>query len=252
MTEHDYDISELASATVYRILSSDMRKWPYPHMVLDEFLDRGMFSDLMAADLTPLLRRRNSSDTGSEAKRFNFDLFAPPPEVALPSAFAGLRDVLQHPTLGRMLLKVFGPLISGRFAGEIPPVVLGAEVIEDRTNYELPPHTDIAIKLITVLFYLADEDADPQLGTEIYAPRSEFHKPDPNVPRHQRSSFVRVATVPYRPNTALIFAPGTNTFHGVGPVEGPEVTRRLVQFQINLDIDAYQRQQAANEGPVGF
>ena len=73
------------------------------------------------------------------------------------------------------------------------------------------------------------------------APRAK-HPAKPNAtdddkqPQHpplSRDDFVLVQTVPYRPNTALIFAPGDNTWHGVEEVSGDE-TRRAIQFQINL------------------
>ena len=101
-------------------------------------------------------------------------------------------------------------------------------------------------KLITCLIYLADQGQNSSEGTSLYgaAPRAK-HPAETNAtdddkqPQHpplSRDDFMLVQTVPYRPNTALIFAPGDNTRHGVEEVNGDE-TRRAIQFQINRQLD---------------
>jgi hypothetical protein len=119
----------------------------------------------------------------------------------------------------------------------------GAILIEDRSGYELLPHTDLARKALTLIMYLASDDADPALGTELYVFRGGADDPPADImqKRVARQWFNRVTTVPYRPNCGLAFAPSKNTFHGVRRVQSDNAVRRVLQFQLNVDAATASR-----------
>ena len=72
-------------------------------------------------------------------------------------------------------------------------------------GFWLQPHTDLGVKKFTCLIYLSRGPGHEKLGTDIYASPEEHGGTSP---------FVR--------NAAMIFVPGSNTWHGFEkrPIEG--------------------------------
>ena len=77
---------------------------------------------------------------------------------------------------------------------------LRIEYAQDLDGFWLKPHTDLGVKKLTILYYLADAPGQDDLGTDIYAAEDSWAK---------RSAFTR--------NTALVFVPSNNTWHGFEP-----------------------------------
>jgi hypothetical protein len=71
------------------------------------------------------------------------------------------------------------------------------EYAQDIDGFWLEPHTDLGVKKFTMLIYLGEDPAQDDLGTDVYKDHETWAK---------RPSFTG--------NTALIFVPGDNTWHG--------------------------------------
>ncbi|MEQ8395055.1 hypothetical protein [Thalassobaculum sp.] len=222
----------------YSIINAMPRFWPFRHLVLENFLHQDLFDALMASRFeTALTRRNDPAKIGytSEIQRFSIPLndADAAKATAIPS-LVKLWSTLADDRLTKLLIQKFSEDIAKRHNTADMPTEPAIEVIEDQTGYALSPHTDTHRKLVTTLIYLAEANADETLGTTIYAledPKrlgSEVR----NGARLPREAFSAVTRIPYRPNTALVFAPGMNSFHGVEPV-APGRTRRLIQFQVN-------------------
>lgn len=67
----------------------------------------------------------------------------------------------------------------------------------DRNGFWLKPHTDILAKRLTVLVYVSQSNPTEQLGTDLFDREGKLVK--------------RVSS---RVNSALLFRPGENTYHG--------------------------------------
>ena len=222
----------------YAIINAMPRFWPFRHLVLEDFLHQDLLSALMTSRFETALTRRNDpakAGISSENERFNIPVVddRAAAATALP-ALEALWKTLSDQRIVTLLMQKFTEDIAKRHTTADIPVEPALEVIEDRSGYALAPHTDTHRKLVTTLIYLAEPGADETLGTSIYA-LEDPKKLGPEVrngARMPREAFAAVSRVPYRPNTALIFAPGMQSFHGVEAV-APGKTRRLVQFQVN-------------------
>jgi len=97
--------------------------------------------------------------------------------------------------------------------------LLRLEYAMDASGFWLWPHTDLGVKRLTFLYYLA-EDGQEDLGTDIYAAEDRWVK---------RAAFRR--------NEALMFVPSNNTWHGFEqrPING--VRRSIV---MNYVTDAWR------------
>ncbi len=79
------------------------------------------------------------------------------------------------------------------------------EYAQDTDGFWLEPHTDLGVKRFTMLIYLTDSEGQEDLGTDIYADHETW-----------------AARPPFLDNTALVFVPGSNTWHGLArrPIAG--------------------------------
>ncbi len=74
---------------------------------------------------------------------------------------------------------------------------LRIEYTQDSDGFCLEPHTDISVKLFTMLVYLSKEPELADAGTDLYD-----------------DAFNHVGRAPFAQNRGLIFIPGTDTWHG--------------------------------------
>ena len=93
--------------------------------------------------------------------------------------------------------QVFGTDLAGTY--------LRMEFAQDIDGFWLEPHSDLGVKLFTMLLYLSRDPSHRDLGTDIY---------DGDKRHFGRS--------PFAPNAAMIFVPADNTFHGFErrPIKG--------------------------------
>jgi hypothetical protein len=85
------------------------------------------------------------------------------------------------------------------------------EYAQDIDGFWLEPHTDLGVKLFTLLLYLSTDPRHTDLGTDIY---------DSEKRRVGRSPFIF--------NSALVFVPSTNTYHGFDRRPIPGVRKSLI------------------------
>jgi hypothetical protein len=72
---------------------------------------------------------------------------------------------------------------------------LRIEFAQDTDGFWLEPHTDLGVKKFTLFHYVNAESGD--LGTDLYSSERRW-----------------ACRFPFAANTALVFIPGSNTFHG--------------------------------------
>jgi hypothetical protein len=96
----------------------------------------------------------------------------------------------------RTIAEVTGADLDGTY--------LRIEYAVDAAGFWLHPHTDLGVKRLTLLYYLA-ADGQEDLGTDVYAAADRWAK-----------------RAPFRRNEALMFVPSDNTWHGFEPrpIEG--------------------------------
>jgi len=106
------------------------------------------------------------------------------------------------------------------------------EYAQDTDGFWLEPHTDLGVKLFTMLIYLPDSGEQNDLGTDIYADAATWAK-----------------RPPFADNSALVFVPGANTWHGLArrPIAG---VRKSVIMNYVTDEWRAREQLAYPETPV--
>jgi len=109
---------------------------------------------------------------------------------------------------------------------------LRIEFAQDVDGFWLEPHTDLGVKVFTMLAYLSKDPSHRDLGTDIY-----------DADKHH------AGRSPFASNTAMIFVPSNNTYHGFErrPIKG--VRTSLI---INYVTDEWRarEQLAFPEAPI--
>jgi len=232
-------IEQYAVHTAYAIQNASRLHWPYAHILPTGILAPELFDAVRASrmDRSDLEEHvHGESDAKGEGFRRHLSYSWPDVEegrIRVPEIETVYR-VLNHLLVKQALISVFAQDLAKNFGTTRLPLSTSLTYVEDETGYELMPHTDAARKAVTLLIYLAEENDNPNLGTEMYLPRAADYPVDmgPRVVRHRRENFLRAHRVPFRPNRGLGFAPAGNTFHGVGEVSEGNKVRRLLQFQL--------------------
>lgn len=95
--------------------------------------------------------------------------------------------------------------IAKHFGTDIDGSHLRIEYAQDIDGFWLEPHTDLGVKLFTMLLYLSREDSHSNLGTDIYDADKKH-----------------VGRSPFEPGGALVFVPSNITYHGfeARPIKG--------------------------------
>lgn len=194
---------------------------PYRHWILRQVFPQPVYRDLSALPF-PVTELEGVSGTRDvhNADRVYF-------AGRNMTEFFNVRaaaEAFQDPGIVAHLAETFGAEIEGTF--------LRIEYAQDADGFWLKPHTDIGVKKFTMLIYMSDDPRHADLGTDIYA--------DENTP---------VGRSIFEPNAAMVFLPGTNTWHGFEkrPIHG--VRRSIIVNYVTKDWRA-REQLAFPESPV--
>ena len=120
------------------------------------------------------------------------------------------------------------------------------QLINDKKNYTLGPHTDKPSKVISVLFYLPKDLKQKETGTSIYMPKdpNKLNKKLPHV-HYPHENFNKVTTIPFVPNSAFCFIKTNNSFHGVEKLEMEDTDRWSLQYNMYVTQETLEDEIAA-------
>jgi hypothetical protein len=209
-----------------RIRDADLFKDPFPYMYITDLFPADFYATLIGELLNDQAYKKYHAPYEA---RFYID-FKPEAVISQNAFWHDLLVLLGSQEFLEGMAKKFGNEIASVYKTRpnyIEPhlsekgVKIGNRMIltRDYANYSISPHTDAPPKFITALFYLAKDESMLNFGTSIYAPKDKTFKQwgadrfqDAHLPYQD---FDVVATMPYRPNSALVFLKTDNSFHGV-------------------------------------
>lgn len=110
------------------------------------------------------------------------------------------------------------------FGADLSETRIRLEFAQDRDGFWLQPHTDIGVKRFTMLLYLSDEPGHEKLGTDIY-----------------KDAETHIKASPFLPNSALIFVPASNTWHGFEKRSFSGVRKSLIINYVTKDWRAVEQ-----------
>ncbi|ODR99791.1 hypothetical protein AUC69_08825 [Methyloceanibacter superfactus] len=194
---------------------------PYPHWVLRTCLPADTIEDILALPFpAPSLEGVSGKRELHNNTRRYFDADN---RAAFPVCEA-VAEAFQDKRVTQLVEKAFGTKLDGTY--------LRIEFAQDTDGFWLEPHTDLGVKSFTMLLYLSTDDSHEDLGTDIYDADKKH-----------------VGRSPFASNAAMIFVPGSDTYHGFEkrPIKG--VRKSLI---INYVTDEWRarEQLAFPEAPI--
>ncbi len=225
-----------------QIEAASIKRLPSPHFYVENIFPDDFYRDLLAnmpsdEDFTCL------GDTGRVPKgayRERFVFLPTKDQIEkLPADKSDFwRDLgawLYGERFFRTMIRKFAQAAAARFAGQLEKVQLTPEVlvVRDRTNYSIGPHTDAPHRFLSMLFYCPPDTSQEHLGTSLYMPLDRSFTCE-GGPHYDFDKFVKVDTMPYRPNSLFCFLRTNVSFHGVEPIADKEVARDLILYDIRV------------------
>ncbi len=173
---------------------------PYRHWIVSDVFPAGLAERLYTlpfptADLHGVSGKRElHNDTRHYFDAANAGLF---------DDVAAVADAFQSPEIVNAIETSTGADLSGTY--------VRLEYAQDIDGFWLEPHTDLGVKKFTMLIYLSENPDHDDLGTDIYRDHETWAK-----------------RPPFTSNTALIFVPGSNTWHGFEKRPIPRVRKSVI------------------------
>jgi hypothetical protein len=184
----------IAETLVNSMTGAQVHPEPYRHWVLSGCIAPAVVDEITALPFpAPALGGLSGKREIHNATRKYFD-------VENREAFPVVRafaDAFQSRKVTDIVQSHFGTKLAGTY--------LRLEYAQDIDGFWLEPHTDLGVKVFTMLLYLSKDKSHANLGTDIY-----------DAEKHH------IGTSPFVPNGAMVFVPGNDTYHGfeARPIEG--------------------------------
>jgi hypothetical protein len=193
--------SDAVVASMHKSIAASKRSdVPYKHWFLNGCLPDDAVAEIQALPFeAPALSGISGKRELHNATRKYFDAENRAKYPVCEAVAAGF----QSPELTSEIESYFGTSLKGTY--------LRIEFAQDINGFWLEPHTDLGVKVFTMLLYLSTDPQHAALGTDIYD----------NDKKHLGRS-------PFSPNGAMIFVPSNNTYHGFEPRQIDGVRKSVI------------------------
>jgi hypothetical protein len=209
---------------------------PFPHLIVDEWLPDDVYDRLIDA-LPPSVFFADRDDS---RQQLPVPLhFAPDYSRRVWQFLA--QDVVTG-MVGPALTDRLGPTIHDYLTSycEVPDGIdlslhaSNGRIMLRRPGYVIPPHRDPRWGFITCLAYLARPGDNAAYGTQLYRVRDDEEAPSGKPFYLDQSRCELVKSVPFQPNTMLVFLNSTGAHGASIPAEAQPATleRYLYQFRL--------------------
>jgi hypothetical protein len=209
----DSRVEAVKDAIRRSVAAAERREEPYRHWLFKDFFPQEVFEELKRIEF-PLIDLGGVSGT-REAHNPDRKYFDVDNQAAFP-AVSDIAAALQDGEIVTLLARHFGAPLDG--------TLLRIEYAQDTDGFWLKPHTDIGVKMFTLLYYLSDDPRHAELGTDIYA------DPDTHVGRS-----------PWQPNGGMIFVPSDRTWHGFEPRPIAGIRKSIIVNYVTQDWRAREQ-----------
>ncbi|MGE0629365.1 MAG: 2OG-Fe(II) oxygenase [Hyphomicrobiaceae bacterium] len=212
----------IVSALAASFSAGERKDVPYRHWLLENLLPVETLDDLVALPFpAPELGGVSGKREVHNATRKYFDI----ENRAKYLSVEAFSQAFQDERTTKAIERQFDTSLKGSY--------LRIEYAQDTNGFWLEPHTDLGVKLFTLLLYASREPSHADLGTDIYDTEK----------RH-------VGRSPFKANGAMVFVPSDITFHGfeARPIEG--VRKSVIVNFVTNDWRA-REQLAFPDRPVG-
>lgn len=221
---------------LYPLLNAKKRRYPFSHLYIEPFFSSDFYAEIEekfpSKEAFDIAAKTKNLVAGYSEKRGVLPLTKEkvgtlPEEIS--SFWEGVRRLLLDGHFGEAVLAFFHDEVREAIKGA--KLIQSAELVLDSGGYALDVHTDHPSKLITLIFYLPEDDSLKEAGTALFAPKKELPKQE-GYSMYPESLFDHVATMPFVPNSLFGFVRTDSSWHGVREVQKEAIERRSLCYRI--------------------
>lgn len=176
----------IVDAMLESIDSSKFTAKPYKHWFLTQCLPDDVLDAVLALpfEAPPLDGVSGKRELHNNTRKY-FDA----ENMGRYAVCKAFNEAFQSRTVTDRIEEHFGTNLDGTY--------LRVEIAQDTDGFWLEPHSDLGVKLFTMLLYTSKDPSHANLGTDIYDAEKKA-----------------VGRSPFESNAALVFVPSDITFHG--------------------------------------
>ena len=215
----------LLHQVIYQIANTPMRKYPYPHLITDNVFPSDYYKEMLR--LFPE-QKLMDSHSATYKKRTIFklsDIDDSSMSDEQKTFWTGFNAALGGDEFRNFMLDVWGTSFRETYSFHTYSRI---ELAEDMPGYSIGAHKDSHNKMVTILFYLAEDTKRRDLGTNILVPKGEIAE---GFGHGNNKEFHQASMVEFVPNRMFAFAPNDYTYHSVSKLQ-TKLPRKTVQFNI--------------------
>lgn len=240
------DAARLEAHVTAAIEAAALEVDPFPHIVVADWLPADAYEALVRSVPPPVF----FADREERRQRLMVPFEIAPDFSQRVWRFVSSRVV--SGALSRALNDKFRPLVESYVSTFCPQLPSDADltlhasdgrIMLRRPGYVIEPHRDPKWGFLTGLVYLADTADHEACGTQLYRVRSDVDGPTGGPYYIDPSRCELVKTVPFRPNTLLVFL-NSHGAHGASiPADAtpPDLIRLVYQFRMGPSAQGIRR-----------
>lgn len=219
----------LARRIADRIAAAPVEPLPGPYIYVEDLLPAALYGEVLKhfALTAPLFREKihptGERYFGSYAERMEITLGALRGRSPLALFWEEIFRALKSEAVFAALLDKFRSGFEARFGKAAATPALRGRLARTmllchhRPGFHVGPHTDAPRKVLSCVINCAERAGLEHLGTVMYVPKRKGLTSDGRE-HLDPALFERLRTLPFKPNSALIFLRDDALFHGVEPV----------------------------------
>ena len=241
----------------YKFGNKSINTFPYPHLYIQNVFPNDYYSKILK-NLLSVNSMTSMPDLYPEQPglknykdryvlEFARDEHIQKIESDKQEFWKGIGSSLLKGQFGNFLRAKFKHYLDMRFKliGDVN-FSLEMQLVNDKKNYALGPHSDHPRKVISTLFYFPKDMSQQEIGTSIYIPKDpDFIASHKQYGHFNKDLFHKVITMPFVPNSAFCFVKTNNAFHGVEPLEKEDTDRWVLLFDVFISEETQLKEEEA-------
>jgi len=242
----------------YKFINSPILNFPFPHLYVENIFSENFYSEIQEnlldskemISMGDLYKEVPGLASYKERMVVDFDRKESIEKIGKNKReFWTSFHEKMSPNLNNIFLSKFKNFLDMRFKYlKNVSYTHSLQLVCDKKNYALGPHTDQLSKVVSVLIYLPKDRTQISTGTSIYMPKdpSKFNI-DLSHLHYDRKLFHKVITMPYVPNSAFCFIKTNNSFHGVEQLEMEDTDRWSLQYNVHITKEILEQEKEARD-----
>jgi FkbM family methyltransferase len=227
-----YSVNDIVNGIIKKISQASIDGSPTENIFMEEIFPKKVYQQLLKNlpknDILDPIIHPDALRSDGQCTRYLLDLTEVSIsrlDTSIRSFWTAMHKIFTAPELSKAVVEKFNVTLRSRFGDILPELIAVPIIYRDYPGYRIGIHPDTASKIATLQFYLPEDDSQRHLGTS-------FHV-------RNGSSFEKVKTNLFLPNSAYAFARTEESWHSVDELESDERIRNTIALTFYIKGQEY-------------